>query len=333
LVRDYLFTGLGLGNFGRPYPVYALLTYYFVTPRTRNVIVDLLIEQGALGLLSATAAFAIALVAGMRGLRDVPRQATLIEAGLASMIVILINGVVNNPLQGSNGSALGGVLLLLPMAIVVAAARAPTRQVEPERRPLWVLMVLSVPVTVVLAATVAWRPIAAAVYANLGAVEQTRVELGIHDPLDGDSPSLDDARRSGDLSLALDHFNTALWLDGANPTAGQRLAQIALSRGEYASALAHAQATWDAGHRDEITRLTLGDAYVAAGRVAEAAGVVRDIGRANRRFAGQGWYRYMIDKDYERATYAYAAAVAVDPADEESAQRRTEAERSAQSRQ
>jgi tetratricopeptide (TPR) repeat protein len=254
------------------------------------------------------------------------------------MAAMIINGVLNNPLQGSTAAALGGALLFLPLAVVIAAARldneatpspAPARR--PARRAL--LAAAGLAAVVALAALAAWRPLGAAVYANLGAVEQTRVELGIHDLFDGTTPSLDEARRMADLSRAMAYFEAAVRLDPGNSAARQRLGQIALSRGEYALALAHAEAAWAAGHRDALTRMTLGDAYVAAGRVSEAAGVARGVSQSNRRFAGQGWYRYMVGQDFERAAYAYAAAYAVDPTDAESARMQAEAERSAQAAQ
>lgn len=338
LAQDYFFTGLGLGNFGRPYPIYAQLTAYWITPRTRNVAADVLIEQGILGLVSLTLAFAVALTLGLRALRRRPAHAALVEAGLASTLVTLANGLLNNPLHGSSAAALGGLLLFLPMAFVVAGARlaaranadatAPTAM-PPRRRWIGLAGAAVMVFAIAAVALAGWRPLAASFHANLGAVEQARVEFAIHDPLIDNAPSLDYARRTGDLSRAVEEYRAALQLYSDNPVARVRLAQIALGRGEYDAALGHAQAAWDAGHRDPRTRLTLGDALVAAGRVPEAVQIVRGIGQANRRFYGQGWSRYMADKDYTRAAYAYAAAVAVDPNDGESAHMRAEAERMA----
>ena len=60
-----------------------------------------------------------------------------------------------------------------------------------------------------------------------------------------------------------------LALAPGHPQARMQLAQIALSRGQYAQALDHAQAAWEADPDDWRTRLTLGDALVAEGHVAE----------------------------------------------------------------
>jgi tetratricopeptide (TPR) repeat protein len=324
LARDYAFTGLGLGNFGRAYPIYALLTYYYVTPRTRNVFADVLIEQGMLGLISFVAMLAVAIVSGVRALRHAFAESRLVEASLAAVTVVLINGLGNNPLNGSDSLALGGLFALLPMAFVMAGARLTARNTAPQLQLAKPGLAFAGLAAVGL---MFWQPLLAAWHANLGAVGQTRAELAIHDPIRSDTPSLDEARQMADLSPAMAEFDQALALDPANPTARQRLSQIALAHGQTEQALVHAQAAWDAGHRDTITRLVLGDAYVADGRVAEAVALVRGIGQAEPRFRGQAWYRYWVNDDFERAAYFYAAAVALDPTNTDAAFMQAEAER------
>jgi hypothetical protein len=324
LARDYAFTGLGLGNFGRAYPVYALLTYYYVTPRTRNVFADILIEQGTLGLISFVAMLSVSIVSGVRALRHAFAESKLVEASLAAVTVMLINGLGNNPLNGSDGLALGGLFALLPMAFVMVGARLAARNTAPQLRLAQSGLVFA---SLAALGLLFWQPLLAAWHANLGAVVQARAELAIHDPIRSDTPSLDEARTMADLSPAMAEFEQALALDPANPTARQRLSQIALARGQTERALVHAQAAWDAGHRDAITRLVLGDAYVAHGRVGEAVVLVRGIGQAEPRFRGQAWYRYWINDDFERAAYFYSAAVALDPTNTDAAFMQAEAER------
>jgi hypothetical protein len=87
------------------------------------------------------------------------------------------------------------------------------------------------------------------------------------------------------------------------------------ARQDYETALEHTQAAWDAGHRDRVTRLLLGDALVAHGQVEEAAAVVQGLERAELRLNGQAWYRYWVSEDWQRATYAWRAVQLLDPQD------------------
>jgi tetratricopeptide (TPR) repeat protein len=140
-----------------------------------------------------------------------------------------------------------------------------------------------------------------------------------YDPTHFDNPTMDQVRQRENLDNALSLLQRATQIDPANPTARQRLAAIALSRGEYVAALGHIQVAWDAGHRDPITRLLLGDAYVANGRVEEAVEVVPGLHWAGARLVHQAWLRYWLSQDYARAADAWAAAVLLDPSDRASA--------------
>ncbi|MEE8391440.1 MAG: tetratricopeptide repeat protein, partial [Anaerolineae bacterium] len=159
------------------------------------------------------------------------------------------------------------------------------------------------------------RRLAAAWYADLGAVAQTQAELRAYDHKHFDNPTLDQIRQREDLSVAEAYFDRALALDPGQVTARTRLAHIALGRGEYETALEHTRAAWEAGHRDRVTRLLLGDALVAQGRVEEAAAVVRGLDWAESRLNGQAWYRYWVNEDWQRATYAWRTVLLLDPQD------------------
>ena len=177
------------------------------------------------------------------------------------------------------------------------------------RRRWWARAAAAVAATLALVlGALFWRPLAAAWHANLGAVHQTRVELRAYDWHHFDNPTLAEVRAAEDLSAAIDHFQRALAFDPGQPTARTRLSQIAHARRAYDDALAHAQAAWDAGHRDRITRLVLGDALVAHGRVDDAVAVIQGLDRAAMRLSGQAFYHYQRHGDHERAAWAREAA-------------------------
>jgi predicted Zn-dependent protease len=140
-----------------------------------------------------------------------------------------------------------------------------------------------------------------------------RVELSLYDYNHFDSPTLDQIRQGADLSTAETLFTQALALDPGQVTARTRLAGIALSRGKHAQALTHAQAAWDAGHRDRVTRLLLGDALIATGKVEAGVELVRGLAWAEGRLDLQAWYRYWVNGDYHRAADAWRAVAQLNP--------------------
>jgi hypothetical protein len=179
------------------------------------------------------------------------------------------------------------------------------------------------------------RPLLAAWHANLGAVHQARAELALYDAERAADLTLDQVRRRVDLARAERQYGQALLLDTGHAQARVQLAQIALSRAEYAQALAQARAAWQAGHDDWRTRLTLGDALVAEGHVAQGVEVVRGLPRAEARFEAWAWYRHWIagvsDRgEYRRAADASRAVVLLNPANERAATLVKQAEQKAQ---
>jgi len=326
LARDYAFTGVGLGMFPMQYSIYTLLIHVLYLPQAYNVVLDLLINQGLVGLVSYALLVSVVAVWGLRRLRQATGQAAwIIETGLASLGVMVVNGLLSDAVYGSRGI----LLLFMPLGLVMAAGngsqksdaqRTGSQRSEVSSRRWAVGATVVVAAGVALAALlfvgVTWqRQLTAAWYANLGALEQSRVELSAYDPNHFDNPTLDQVRQRANLDRATALFEQAAQIDPANPTARQRLATIKLSRGQYASALYEMQATWDAGHHDAVTRKLLGDAYVANGRVKEAAQLVQGLAWADGRLAGQAWYRYEQSHDYQRAADAWAAVVLLKPGD------------------
>jgi tetratricopeptide (TPR) repeat protein len=182
----------------------------------------------------------------------------------------------------------------------------------------------------IVAGALFWRPALAAACANLGSLAQSRVELSRYDQRHFADLTLEQVRQQNDLDAALAWFGRAVEIDPANPTARLRQSEVALARGQYAEALAQAQAAWDAGHRDSVTRLVYGDALAANGRPEDAAQAARGVQFAATRFAGFGWSRYYRFGDYRRAADSYAAAFLLNPENTGMAEARDEAARKAE---
>ena len=330
LARDYRFTGLGLWALPLSFSIYTLLIHVSYIDHIHNMLLDILIAQGALGLLPYLGLLASALVFSFRQLRRLEGsptgQAWIIEAGLVSLGAMLAHGMLDDIFYGYQGV----VLHFVPLALILAASRVgevPVWTERPARR--WPAVVAGIVLLALLVCLgIANRQkLLGAWYANLGALAQARVELNAYDEWHFDNPTLDQVRQREDLSVAINWLNRALQADPANPTARQRLAAIALARGQYEQALEHMQAAWAAGHRDSVTRLLLGDALVAAGQPEQAAEIVRGLTWAVPRLLGQAWSRYWLGQDYRRAADAWATVLLLKPGDEGATYWREEAEK------
>lgn len=322
LARDYVFTGVGLGMYQMHLAIYTLLLHVGYIINSHNLFLDLLIEQGILGL---AAYLGIALVGAVMALSAMRRASSsltwILEAGVASLLVGLTHGLVDDVLYGSRGV----FLLLAPLGVISSAAhlaRVWARAAHGEggsqpsglafRRGMWLFSLFA---GVLALGAMGWRPLLGALYANLGAVSQARVELAVYDQERFHDPTLDQVRQREDLSRAERWFGLALIRNPANATARQRLASIALARGTYEEALMHMATAWQGGRRDSVTRLLLGDALVALGHVEEAAETVRGLKWAKSRLDGQAWSRYWVRGQREQAYFAWKTASLLDPED------------------
>ncbi|HZY44384.1 MAG TPA: O-antigen ligase family protein [Anaerolineae bacterium] len=313
LARDYPLTGAGLGMFQLQHSTYILLIHVPYIIHTHDLLVNILIEQGLFGLLAYLGLAAVSISTALRSLRYATSElALIIEASFAMLLVIWLHGWVDDTLYGSRGL----LLLWAPLAMIGVCYRLQS-QALPESQPStrrWLKPALGVALAALVILSIVWgRPVVASAFSNLGSVEQSRVELSHYDPDRFDKPSLDRIRQTQNLDRSIGLFEHALSIDPANLTAHQRLTGIDLSRGQYSAALDQIQLAWMAGYHDAVTRLLLGDAYVANGQVAQGVEAVKDLPEAIRRLEFQAFYRYTAAKDYRRAADAWAAVVALDP--------------------
>lgn len=320
LVRDYAFTGCGLGQFPLVHSTYALLIHVPVLIYAHATPLAVAVEQGLPAAVTLLAVWMGAAWLGLQALARSERAPAGLVAGLLGLVVLMVHGTFDNVIYGTRAL----LLLWLPVGLIVASHQRCRSGLLPDdgldqrdeeiRRPCsgqakrsfwrrwWAVAATMLAALVV--GVLFWRPLAAGWQANVGAVHQTLVELRAYDWHHFDDPTLDEVRRREDLSAAMAHFERALAADPGQATARTRLAQIALAQSAYDEGLTHAQAAWEAGHRDRVTRLVLGDALVAQGRVDEAVSIVRGLKWAESRLDGQAFYRYWVNEDWQRAAYA-----------------------------
>lgn len=310
LVRDYPFTGIGLGTYPLVFSTYVLLIHVGYIASPHNLYIDLAAEQGAAGLLAfsiiiiVTARLAWVVSGRLAGSRD-----TLPLAGtVAMLIVLLVHGLVDDPLYARRAALL---FLLVPPGLITGLWRitAPAALPSPRNRRAW-LIAAALAALLLGAGILARRPLAAAWHANLGALSQTRAEMTVYDPAHFDRLSLDAVRRQVDTRAAEAHLARALELEPGNVTAAQRLALLARARGDYGTSLALLERIAAQGASDRVTRLLLGDALVADGQIARAVRIVTGLPFAKGRLAGLAG-DFQSQGDAQRATWAGAAAAQV----------------------
>jgi putative inorganic carbon (HCO3(-)) transporter len=296
LARDATFTGLGLGTYLMNNAIYTLLIHVGYIFNSHNLFLDLLNEQGILGLIPYFGLILAVVCIGFYRLRNAGAQLTL-QAGLISLTISLVHGIFDDILYGSRGL----LLLFVPLGIILAGEYPRETSGRSHRR----ILVLVTALCMGLLAFLTRNTLIASFYANLGAVNQAQVELANYDPEHFAKRLLDAVRQEENLDHAIHYFQQALQWNPQNPTARKRLASIDLSRGDYQSALLHMETIWDAGYRDPTTRLLYGDALIADGKIELAAAVIKGLEWTQVHVGGQAWYRYWLNEDWARAAYAW----------------------------
>ena len=125
LVRDYPFTGCGLGGFSLVHSTYALLIHVPIISHAHSLFLDIAVEQGIVGALAAVLVWGGAGWLGMRELSLAKGPRPVLTAGLLSLVVLLIHGLMDDPIYAGPGVP----LLWVPAGIVVATL--------PDRKARW----------------------------------------------------------------------------------------------------------------------------------------------------------------------------------------------------
>lgn len=295
LVGDYALTGIGLGGFEMAYSTFVLLLHVGHTVHAHNLYLDIWLEQGLPGLL--VFAGLVGLLGSHMLLQLWRGEPVTVWQGmaLASLGVIVLHGVIDDPFYGYGGY--GIPFLFIPFGILARSIRSSKKGLL--SFSLSRIMPIAVGASV-LVSVVAFVPACrSALFANMGALSQTREELSTYS-----WPAWqlqDEVRRSDkiDLAPAIGEYQVALTIDPGNATANRRLGQIELSRGDYESAQRHLQAAFAAAPDQRATRQLLGELYAITGNVDLAVAMWRKIDVSNDQLAvRQWWYEHIGESDY-----------------------------------
>lgn len=277
LIADYPFTGSGLGSTMMVHASYLLIIHVGFLPHMHNLVLQVGIEQGIPGLLTFLALAALAVsnvvIAYRRG-----ADLWLSGGAVVALTTLAVQGTFDAVPYASRlafitfvplGFALG---LRAPPGLPGAAAARAARVSTATLAALLALLAAGS-----LAIVLSLPSGQAALQSNLGAVAQTRAELGRY--VWPEWPIQDALRRSPqiDLQPAIARYQAALASNPRQASANRRLGQIELSQGAYDAARLHLETAYRQAPQRYATRLLLGESYAIAGQPAEAATLWRSI--------------------------------------------------------
>ena len=285
LAQDTPFTGGGLAAFPALYSTYILSIPYLFLTHAHNAYLNVLVEQGWLGLAGYLGLLGAGLwVAALRLARAAPAARWPAAAGALGLAVVLVHGIGEGSLVASR--VLPG--LLIPAGLALAGEAEPAASTggwsKESGRWRWGLAGLAA-VALLGAGFVFQRPLLAAWHANLGAVAHHQVELA-----GWPTGQWDDGSRSAAYALAAPELQKAVEYQPDNRTAHHRLGLAAMSRRDFTEAAAHLQRAYraDPGHRGVIKVLAY--TYVWLGDYKAAGPLLAHIPEAESELAVYSWW-------------------------------------------
>ena len=288
LIRDFPFTGGGLGAFPGLFSRYMLVIPNLFFEYSHNLYLDVAIEQGLPGL------FAFLVILGGSGFlllrtpvdEDAnPGLYLLRLAALASLVVLVIHGLIDDAYYGERGTPfvwiVAGLAVFTHPNVRTMAGLIPSRldgehRTLGHRRWMWFAWI-SIALAIVVSGVVTWRQLAAGWLANLGAVRMARVQLS-------DFPNNQWSGKDTGESLESPRgfLETAISFDPANQTALYRLGLIAMQNQDFQTAIKYLEAAYrqDVGHRG--VKKNLGYVYAWGGQYERAQILLARIPEARR---------------------------------------------------
>jgi putative inorganic carbon (hco3(-)) transporter len=296
LASDYPFTGLGLGGFDMAYSSYVLLLHVSHTTQANNLYIDLWLEQGWLGLVALGGLIVFPAGAAIRFFLRGEQLSYWQVAAFASLGVVLLHGIVDDPFYGYGGTVIP--FFFIPLGLV--ARRDNLEQTQPRGKShVRMAALLGVVAGVSLLIIVMLPKVRSAFVSNMATLSQTRAELSVYNwPAWGIQ---DELRRSDkiDLGPAIALYETSLEIDPLNATSNRRLGQIELSRGLYAMAQEHLEAAYAAAPSQRATRQILGELYAIGGNLDKAVVLWKSIDVSDGQLeTREWWYEHIGEHEY-----------------------------------
>jgi hypothetical protein len=174
LITGFLVTGGGLGSFPGLYSAYVLFVPGYYLGNSHNLFLDVGLEQGVVGMIAFSLIYLISarmLLRSAEGMKKV-----LLQAAFTSLFIILVQGLVDDIVYGSNSAYLA---LFAPGIALALAQPGPGRQAQLRLRPaLFFRFSLAAATALVLVLLLlSWNTVMASWQANLDAIQIAKVDL------------------------------------------------------------------------------------------------------------------------------------------------------------
>lgn len=267
LLKDYLFTGLGLGQaFAMVYSRYLLLISVPYLYYAHNLFLSVWLGQGILGviaLVSLLVAFFYFVVEVEKTKMLTATPLVLFRAAWLGVTVSLIHGFIDSAQFSGEVWTMPVLFVLLGITVVATGSQVLKETQRTQRhervhsyRYRWIQRAV---IAILLIGVVAvwWRPIAAIWHLNLGAVYQTHADL---------SPQLRQSDQEIQNEKAEIHFQRSLTMNPAQFVAHKRQGLLELQRNAFDSAVYHLEQAYAEEPANQANLKALGYAYLWTGR-------------------------------------------------------------------
>ncbi|HAJ36031.1 MAG TPA: hypothetical protein DCL15_10085 [Chloroflexi bacterium] len=308
LLEDYFFTGSGLGTAAMVYATYAYLLHVPYLFHAHNFYLQVGLEQGVPALLAwllmigATLGYAAPLLRFADGMGR-----ALLLGSIAALTAGLVHGLFDAELYYS---ALAPLTFMAPAALLWSAATVAARVAEvadedaPSALTTFVGVVMGVGLPLALAVSFPGAP--ARWEANLGAVQQTRIELSLYHRPEWSFQDQVRLMKAQVLAPAEALFVAAIALDPTQPTAHRRLGAILLARGEVARAKEHLAMAYTVAPYDRATRQLLGEVLALEGDEQRAVQLWQGLDVSQGQFMVREWWYQAFGQPEQLERFSHA---------------------------
>jgi hypothetical protein len=332
LLRDYPFTGSGLGSTMMVFSSYVLLLHVGFLSHGHNIFLQTGIEQGIAGLLAFVSLIGLAAWGVLRagqfdgnaptGMGEAPEMSRSVSnetsdlranvetasifriAAGAALVVLVVSGMTDAGIYISK--AVPALFVVLGFAFAAGERVIPAPQPIARARGRAVAPWAFCGAAALLVIVMLLPSTRAALQSNLGAVAQTRAELSVYDQ---SKWGLQDALRRApgvNLAPALARYSSALAINPQDVTANRRQGQIELSRGDYEAARRHFEQAYAVLPGSTVVRQLLGESYAIAGDSEGAARLWRGLDLAYGQLDYRRWWYQRIGEDDRAAAISKA---------------------------
>ena len=290
LIGDFPFVGAGLGSFDGLYSQYIRVIPNHYLIHSHNFFLDVGVEQGLLGLILVLmmmgAAFWWLSDPTQSDSQQLVRRRSLLSGALfATLVVLCVHGLVEDPLYGSRAL----LLLWLPLGLTstlfapLTDSRSDAERMRINRLGLVVagLTLIAVAGSMLMSRT----NLMAMVEATSGALEMARVEL-----VDYPTNEWSDGHEAAQLQDTRTRFDRALVLNPANRTAWHRLGLIAMSERDYETAARSLREAYRLDPQHPGIRKSLAYSLIWSGQLDDGVRLIAQFPEAQVELSAYVWW-------------------------------------------